>query len=90
VADDDEEDDDDESRPMAGEPYRNSALQPGNAARPLARTTSTADSNSKKGSSTGTPATNAIMTKMKAPAKAVAASPPPIADDIAQPKPGGG
>ena len=90
VADADEEDDDEEDRPAAGEPDRISGSQPVNAARPLARTTSTADSNSKHGSSTGKPAINALTARMTAPAKAVAASPPPIADDIAPPKPGGG
>jgi len=61
-----------------------------NAARPLARTTSTADSNSKQGSSTENPATNALTAKMTALAKANAASPSPIADYIAPPMPGGG
>jgi len=90
VADAGKEDDDDEDRPAAGEPERSSDSQPVNAARPLARTTSTADSNSKHGSSTGNPAINALTARMTAPAKADAASPPPIADDIAPPKPGGG
>ena len=90
IGGDEADGDDGQDRPTAGEPYRNSGLRPAKAARPLARTTSTADSNSKQGSSTGNPATNALTAKMTAPAKADAASPPPIADDIAPPEPGGG
>jgi len=68
----------------------NSALQPANAAQPLARTTATANSNRQQESSTGNPAKNALKARVTARAKAVPASPPPIADDIAPPKNGGG
>ena len=68
----------------------NSAVKPANAARPLARTTATADSNSNQGSSTANPAIDALTASETAPAKAVTASPPPIADDIAPPKTRGG
>ena len=64
----------------------NSAIKPAYAARALARTTATADSNSKQGSSTANPAINALTARETAPAKAVTASPPSIEDDIAPPK----